>query len=124
MYAQVEERQLRQLAETVQAQPTDSIVMVVGDFNIPRGSGLYRDFLVHSGLKDLLAGDTRPTLRIPFEAASRLSLPIDYILVRTPDKHSLNIDCDLCLSGKYTISNRQQGYLSDHHGIEVRITQS
>jgi len=40
MYARVEEKQLRQLAETVRSQPTDSVIIVVGDFNIPRGSGL------------------------------------------------------------------------------------
>jgi hypothetical protein len=65
MYARVEEKQLRQLAETVQSQPMDSVIIVVGDFNVPRGGGLYHDFLVHSGLTDLLAGDTRPTLRLP-----------------------------------------------------------
>ena len=123
MYARVEEKQLRQLAETVQAQPTGSLILVVGDFNIPRGGGLYRDFLLHSGLTDLLAGDTRPTLRIPFGSVSRLSLSIDYVFVRIPDRYSFKIDCDLCFSEKHTISNRRQGYLSDHHGIEVRITQ-
>jgi endonuclease/exonuclease/phosphatase (EEP) superfamily protein YafD len=122
MYARVEERQLRQLAETVRAQPDDSIVIVVGDFNVPRGSRLYRDFLIHSGLTDLLAGDTRPTLRMPFQGTSRFSLSIDYILVRIPDKHSLEMVCDLCFSEKYTMGNRQRGYLSDHCGIEVRIT--
>lgn len=122
MYAQVEEKQLRHLAETVRAQPDDSIVIVVGDFNIPRGSGLYQDFLVHSGLTDLLAGDSRPTLRMPFKGASRFSLSIDYILVRIPNKYSLKINCDLCLWDKYAISNRQQGYLSDHYGVEMQIT--
>jgi endonuclease/exonuclease/phosphatase family metal-dependent hydrolase len=122
MYARVEEKQLRQLAETVSAQPTDSVVIVVGDFNIPRGSGLYADFLVHSGLTDLLAGDTRPTLRIPFTRASRFSLSIDYILVRIPDKYPLTMKCDLCFSERYAIRDRQQGYLSDHLGIELQIT--
>ena len=121
MYARVEERQLGELAETVRAQPTGSVVLVVGDFNIPRGSGLYRDFLVHSGMTDLLAGDIRPTLRIPFEAGSRLSLSIDYVFVRIPDRFSFKIDCDLCFSEKYTIGNRRRGYLSDHCGIAVRI---
>lgn len=120
MYAQVEESQLRQLAETVRAQPMDSLVIVVGDFNIPRGSKLYRDFLVHSGLTDLLAGDRRPTLRVPFEVVSRLSLSIDYLLVRIPEMYSFKIDCDLCFSEKHTIG-KQQGYLSDHHGIEIYI---
>jgi endonuclease/exonuclease/phosphatase (EEP) superfamily protein YafD len=122
MYARLEAKQLRQLAETVQAQPRDSILLLVGDFNTPRGSGLYRDFLIHSGLTDPLAGDTRPTLRIPFEAASRFSLSIDYALARVPDTYSIQLDCDLCFSKKYTISHRRQGYLSDHLGIEVRIT--
>jgi len=122
MYARVEERQLRQLAETARAQPADSIVIMVGDFNIPRGSGLYQDFLIHSGLTDLLAGDTRPTLRIPFNGASRFPLAIDYVLARVPDSYPVKFDCDLCFSEKYTIDHRQQGYVSDHLGIEVRMT--
>jgi endonuclease/exonuclease/phosphatase (EEP) superfamily protein YafD len=124
MYARVEEKQLRQLAEMVRSQPADSLIVVVGDFNVPRGSGLYRDFMAHSGLTDLLAGDTRPTLRIPFGAASRLALPIDYVLVRIPDKHSFHMDCDLCFSDKHWISDRHQGYLSDHYGIELHIAAS
>jgi endonuclease/exonuclease/phosphatase family metal-dependent hydrolase len=122
MYARVEEKQLRQLAETVQAQSLDCIVIVVGDFNIPRGSRLYQDFLVRSGLTDLLAGDTRPTLRISLGAASRFPLAIDYIFVRIPDRYSLRINCDLYLTEKYTIGKRQRGYLSDHNGIEIHIT--
>ena len=121
IYARVEEKQLRQLAETARSQPADSITIVVGDFNIPRGSGLYHDFLAHSGLTDLLAGDTRPTLRIPIGAPSRFALPLDYALVRIPDRYSLKINCDLCFSKKYAIGHRQQGYLSDHNGIEVLI---
>src|SRR5688572_17503999 len=113
MYARVEEKQLRQLAETVQSQPRNSIIIVVGDFNVPRGSALYQDFLVHSGLTDLLAGDIRPTLRIPLRATSRFSLAIDYVFVRIPDRYSLKIESDLCFSRKYAIGNGRQGYLSD-----------
>jgi endonuclease/exonuclease/phosphatase family metal-dependent hydrolase len=121
MYARAEQKQLRQLAETVRSQPAESIIIVAGDFNIPRGSRLYHDFLVHSGLLDPLAGDIRPTLRLPLGAPSRFSPAIDYALVRMPEKYSLHIRCDLCFSGKYWISNRRQGYLSDHHAIEVCI---
>ena len=98
------------------------IVIVVGDFNSPRGGGLYHDFLAQSGLTDLLAGDTRPTLRLPIGAPSRFALPIDYVLVRRPEEHLFQIDCDLCFSEKYWINNRRQGYLSDHQGIELHIT--
>lgn len=121
MYARVEEKQLQQLAETVRAQPADSTVIVVGDFNIPRGSDLYHNFLAHAGLTDLLAGDARATLRIPFGAPSRFAFPIDYALVRLPEKHAFTIDCDLCFSNKYRVSDRHQGYLSDHYGIELHI---
>lgn len=122
MYARVEEKQLGQLAGRARSQPADSIVIVVGDFNIPRGGGLYRDFLAQSGLTDLLAGDTRPTLRLPVRASSRFSFAIDYVLVRMPKVQSLKVDCDLCFSDKYWIDNQHQGYLSDHYGIELLIT--
>ena len=122
MYARVEEKQLRQLAQVVQTQSRDSIIIVVGDFNIPRGSGLYQDFLVHSGLTDLLAGNSRPTLRVPFGVPTRYPLAIDYVLIRVPDPYSLEIECDLCFSNMYSIDNKRKGYLSDHHGIELRMT--
>lgn len=122
MYARVEEMQLRQLAETVREQPADAIVIAVGDFNVPRGSKLYHDFLANSGLMDPLAGDTRPTLRLPRGVPARFSFSIDYALIRIPETCSLKIDCDLCLSSKSWIDDRHQDYLSDHHGIEIRIT--
>jgi endonuclease/exonuclease/phosphatase (EEP) superfamily protein YafD len=122
MYARVEEKQLQQLAETVQVQPADSIILVAGDFNIPRGGKLYSDFLANSGLTDPLAGDTRATLRIPVGVPSRFSLPIDYIFVRTPESHSFEIKCDLCFSEKYRINGQSQDYLSDHNGIEIQVT--
>jgi endonuclease/exonuclease/phosphatase (EEP) superfamily protein YafD len=121
MYARVEEKQLRQLAETVRSQPADTIIIVAGDFNIPRGSQLYHDFMADVGLTDPLAGDPRPTLRLPPGAPSHFSLPIDYVLTRLPDNSAFKIDCDLCFSGKYLLNNGRPGYLSDHYGIELRI---
>jgi endonuclease/exonuclease/phosphatase (EEP) superfamily protein YafD len=121
MYARVEEKQLQQLAKTVQVQPPDSVVLVVGDFNIPRGNWLYSDFLAASGLTDPLAGDTRPTLRIPAGVPARFSLPIDYIFLRTPTTADFEIKCDLCFSSKYWITSKRQDYLSDHNGIEIRM---
>jgi len=124
IYSRVEEKQLEQLAKTVRSQPEDSIIIVVGDFNIPRGSKLYEGFLTNSGLTDPLAGDIRPTLRVPPGVPSRFSLPIDYVLVRMPEKLTLKIDCDLCFTGKYRINNWYEDYLSDHKGIELQITKN
>jgi endonuclease/exonuclease/phosphatase (EEP) superfamily protein YafD len=122
LYSRVEEQQLGQLAKTVRSQPEDSIIIVVGDFNIPRGSRLYQDFLENSGLTDPLAGDRRPTLRVPPGVPSRFALPIDYVLVRMPERQMFKVDCDLCFTGKYKIHRWHQDYLSDHKGIELRIT--
>jgi endonuclease/exonuclease/phosphatase family metal-dependent hydrolase len=122
IYARVEEQQLHQLAKIVQTQPEECLILVVGDFNIPRGSKLYDDFLANSGLIDLLTGDTRPTHRLPPGIPARFALPIDYALVRVPQSHHLEIQCDLCFSGKHSITDHRQGYLSDHQGIEIHIT--
>jgi hypothetical protein len=60
-YAQVEQRQLAQLAEVVAEQPADALVLVAGDFNIPRGGWLYDELLAAAGLHDPLASDRRAT---------------------------------------------------------------
>lgn len=122
MYARVEEKQLQQLAKIVRAQPADSVILVAGDFNIPRGGWLYSDFLASSGLTDPLAGDTRPTLRVPAGVPSHFSLPIDYIFLRTPATLNFERKCDLCFANKTRITSRRQDYLSDHSGIEIHVT--
>jgi hypothetical protein len=121
MYARVEEQQLRQLAETVKAQALNNLVIVVGDLNIPRGSRLYHGFLASSGLTDPLAGDTRPTHRLPAWIPSRYCFPIDYVLIRMPPNRSFKIDCNLCFSKKYQIDGWHESYLSDHNGIELQV---
>src|SRR5260221_12876384 len=62
-YTHHEQSQLRQLAGIVNSQPPEAIVIVTGDFNIPRGSWLYEEFLQASGLIDPLTRDERPTYR-------------------------------------------------------------
>jgi endonuclease/exonuclease/phosphatase (EEP) superfamily protein YafD len=122
LYARVEEKQLRQLAETVRSQPAEAVIIVAGDFNIPRGSKLYLDLLAHSGLNDPLAGDTRPTHRPPPGVPARYALPLDYVLVRMPADYRLNIDCDLCFSDRQWQRGKRQDYFSDHNAISLRIT--
>ena len=122
VFARMQEKQLRQLAETVAVQPKNALVVVVGDFNIPRGSHLYTDFLRQTGLVDPLAGDRRPTHRPPPGVPAHYSLPIDFALVRVPPTHSLKITCDLRFSNKVQLDYNYHDYLSDHNGIEVCFT--
>lgn len=122
MFARMQEKQLRQLAEKVTAQPNNALVVVVGDFNIPRGSRLYKDFLSWTGLTDPLATDLRPTHRPPPGVPARYSLPIDFILTRVPQTISMQITCDLRFSSKLALDHKYEGYLSDHNAIEVSFT--
>jgi endonuclease/exonuclease/phosphatase family metal-dependent hydrolase len=121
-YARTEREQLRQLAGLVAAQPPDTLVLVAGDFNIPRGSWLYDEFMAASGLTDPLAGDTRPTLRVPLGVPARYALPIDFALFRAPDLPGLQVSSNLCFREKLALIDGRQGYLSDHYGIELRLT--
>jgi endonuclease/exonuclease/phosphatase (EEP) superfamily protein YafD len=122
VFARMQEKQLRQLADTVAAQPSNALVAVVGDFNLPRGSQLYQDFLQQTGLMDALAGDQRPTHRPPPGVPAHYSLPIDFVFMRVPASLSLQITGDLRFSSKLALTHKHQDYLSDHNAIEVRLT--
>lgn len=122
VFSRMQEKQLRQLADTVAAQPSNALVAVVGDFNFPRGSQLYRSFLQQTGLVDVLAGDLRPTHRPPRGVPAHYALPIDFVFTRVPSSLSLQITGDLLFSGKLDLTHKHHGYLSDHNAVEVRFT--
>lgn len=122
MFTRMQEKQLSQLAKTVAAQPAEALVIVVGDFNLPRGSGLYEDFLQQTALVDALAGDLRPTHRPPPGVPAHYSLPIDFVFTRVPSSLSLGITGDLRFSSKLDLTHKYQDYLSDHNAVEVCFT--
>jgi hypothetical protein len=82
-----QQSQLRQLADDIKALPADALVMLVGDFNLPRGSWLYEEFLEESGMEDTLKDDHRPTYS------------------------------NLCLDQPVRLVGNYHNFLSDHLGI-------
>jgi endonuclease/exonuclease/phosphatase family metal-dependent hydrolase len=120
-YAVVEQLPLQQLAEIVREQPPQAIVIAAGDFNIPRGSWLYEEFLAASGMIDPLAGDARPTQRMPPGVPGRFAMPIDFALLRLPSLPGLSIQSAHRFDQQLPIQGARPGYLSDHVGIELRI---
>ena len=120
-YVRGEAEQLRHLAEIVQAQPPEALVVAAGDFNFPRNSWLYEEFLTQSGMIDPLAGDTRPTVRAPLSFSERYSLPIDFALVRAPALPCLRIESDLRFVERFVFGGRPR-FLSDHMGVELRVS--
>jgi endonuclease/exonuclease/phosphatase family metal-dependent hydrolase len=114
--------QLLQLAELVREQPAEALVLVAGDFNIPRGGWLHAELLERAGLRDLLADDARPTYR-PFPGVSlRYALALDFVLMRAPPGLQLEVEGDLCFAERLPLVGGGQGYLSDHIGVEVRLS--
>jgi endonuclease/exonuclease/phosphatase family metal-dependent hydrolase len=120
-YAEIERRQLLELAAIVRAQPAEALVVAAGDFNIPRGSWLYDEFLAASGMDDPLAGDPRPTLRLPRGLPARLAMPIDFTMIRLPALPGLTVRSDLCLERRQPLPGGRAGYLSDHLGVELQL---
>jgi endonuclease/exonuclease/phosphatase family metal-dependent hydrolase len=120
-YTRVERAQLQQLAGIVAAQPADAIVLVAGDFNVPRGSALYREFIAASGLHDPLAGDLRPTYRLLPGMPAQYAQPIDFVLLRAPALPALRARADLCFATPLPLVGGGQGFLSDHVGLRLRV---
>jgi endonuclease/exonuclease/phosphatase family metal-dependent hydrolase len=117
-FARQEHRELLQIAERVNAQPADHLVIVCGDFNIPRASWLYESFMEVSGLTDTMAQDERPTFRPHRGMSSKYSVPIDYVFYRAPAGLKMQVQADLQFADKLDIAGRKT-YLSDHLGIKA-----
>lgn len=120
--ARHQRRQLAQLAEIVRRQPADSLVLLAGDFNLPRGSWLYEEFVAESGMADPMAGDPRPTYR-PFPGVpARYALPLDMVFVRVPAQLQASVEPRLCLDERVALVGGGRDYLSDHLGVQVTIS--
>lgn len=121
-YARHQQAQLRQLAQVVGAAEPELPAVVAGDFNVPRGSFLYDDFMAASALRDPLAGDDRPTYRQSFLMPGRYARAIDFILVRAPVGHETVASARLAFEEKMPLVTGPADYLSDHYGVEAEIT--
>lgn len=119
-FAKHEYNQLRQLAACVQAQPSEALVLVCGDFNIPRGSWMYEAFLEESDLTDPLAGNLQPTLRPRSILPSRYIMPIDFALWRAPRTHTVDVQSRFQFEDVIPHKNKQVE-LSDHFAVELLI---
>lgn len=119
--AQPQWSQLQELAAIVQAQSANALVLVAGDFNIPRGCWLYEQFLDESGLSDPLASDERPTYR-PFPGvAARYALPLDFIFLRVPTGLTVKTQTALRFDEQVPYVGGGVGYVSDHLGVQVTV---
>jgi endonuclease/exonuclease/phosphatase family metal-dependent hydrolase len=118
-YAKVERAQLRQLAEVVQSLPEDLLVVVAGDFNVPRHSWLYEELCAATGLIDPLVEAIEPTYRPMPGVPARAAQALDHVLVRAPQTFSLTLEAELCFRDPVLLAHGTTGYLSDHLGVRL-----
>jgi endonuclease/exonuclease/phosphatase family metal-dependent hydrolase len=120
-FARHQREQLQRLAEVVNGVDRRLPLVVAGDFNVPRGSGLYEEFVQATALQDPLAGDDRPTFRQALLMPGRFARPIDFILVRPPEGDRIAMSARLLFEGKTELVNGRADYLSDHFGVEAEM---
>jgi endonuclease/exonuclease/phosphatase family metal-dependent hydrolase len=112
-----QQSQLRQLATVIRALPAEALVVLVGDFNLPRGSWLYQEFLEASGMEDTMSGDQRPTYRPLPGVPAHYALPIDFVFVRRPQNRTISYTSNLCMDQPVHLVGNYRNFLSDHLGI-------
>jgi endonuclease/exonuclease/phosphatase family metal-dependent hydrolase len=121
-YARVEHEQVMELAEIVRDLDPAALVAVAGDFNFPRSSWLYNDFVTRSGVIDPLATSTTPTYRPHRVLPPRYAQPIDFVFIRPPRGVLVRTQAQTLFDQHVDFVNGQRGYLSDHYAIGVEIT--
>ncbi|MEI7850033.1 MAG: endonuclease/exonuclease/phosphatase family protein [Chloroflexota bacterium] len=120
--ARIQSKQMEHLAQQVQAEAPEALVIVCGDFNFPRHAYLYEELMSQSGLVDVFADDPRPTY-MPFPMApAGWKTTLDYMLIRQPANSQLKFDQDiLCLEHTEGRWNHQR-FLSDHCALKLQVT--
>lgn len=114
-WSRVQRAELDHLAGLVAAVGADRPLVVAGDLNVPRDSDALAGFLAATGLRDVLAGDTRPTYR----PTPRWPAPpaLDHVLVRAPGARA-----DLVFTDDVVpLGGGRTAYLSDHYGISADL---
>ncbi|WP_433793988.1 endonuclease/exonuclease/phosphatase family protein [Actinoplanes sp. CA-252034] len=91
-------------------------LVVAGDLNVSRTSSLLNGFLAAAGLRDVLAGDTRPTYRPAPDWPSPTAL--DHVLVRAVPRAGAR----LAFQEEVRLDDGRPAYLSDHYAVEAELT--
>ncbi|MEU5884689.1 endonuclease/exonuclease/phosphatase family protein [Spirillospora sp. NPDC047279] len=106
--------ELRTLGRVIGEIPEHVPVVVMGDFNIARESPLLREFAARTGLRDLLAGDARPTV---WPEEGYPARPIDHVFTRGAATGT----ADLVFTREVRLAGGRAARLSDHYGIATDL---
>jgi endonuclease/exonuclease/phosphatase family metal-dependent hydrolase len=115
-WTRVQRTEFGRLADRLAGLDPAVPLVVVGDLNVPRDSAVLAGFLTTAGLRDVLAGDTRPTYRPTPRWPSPPAL--DHVLVRP----SMSAAARPVFAGEVRLDDGRTAYLSDHYGVETELT--
>jgi endonuclease/exonuclease/phosphatase family metal-dependent hydrolase len=108
--------ELRDAAKAVHRLDAGDPVVMVGDFNVPRESWLFTDFVAASGLVDTLAGSPATTFR---PTPSWPGAALDQFLVSP----GLTAAPELAFEDDLVqLADGRTTYLSDHYGLAAKVT--
>ncbi len=116
-YARQQHSELRQLAQVVHGVEANVPCVIAGDFNLPRGSWLYNDFVAEAGVIDPLSESEDPTYRPLSILPGRFQVAIDHVFIRPPRHQVVTASAQLVFQEPLTLVNGRTSYLSDHTGI-------
>jgi endonuclease/exonuclease/phosphatase family metal-dependent hydrolase len=120
-YARVEHAQVIELVNILADLDPAALVVIAGDFNFPRGSWPYNEFVSRSGVIDPCATSAEPTYRPPSMLPARYAQPIDFVFIRPPRGVLIRAQGHTLFRDHIDLVNGRRGYLSDHHAIRVNI---
>ncbi|MFH9552831.1 endonuclease/exonuclease/phosphatase family protein [Streptomyces sp. NPDC017435] len=121
-YTRIAGDELARIAGLVAAVEPSLPVAVAGDLNVPRDSAALAHFVATTGLRDVLADDTRPTYRPTPRWPSPPAL--DHVLVRAAAGETLTGGADLVFQDEVTLADGRRAYLSDHYGVQAHLIRS
>ncbi|MEU4563112.1 endonuclease/exonuclease/phosphatase family protein [Actinoplanes sp. NPDC023936] len=118
-YTRVERAELDHLASRLAALDPAVPVVVAGDLNVPRDSAVLADFLAATGLRDVLAGDTRPTYRPTPQWPAPPAF--DHVLIRGAAGRAMAGRARLVFAEPVRLDDGREVFLSDHYGVETTL---
>jgi hypothetical protein len=105
----------------VNQQEPGSLIVIAGDFNLPRHSWLYDEFVEATGVIDPLNGYLKPTYYPMFSLPDRYHQPIDHIFVRPPAGFDLKVSAELLFEQAIPLTSGALGRVSDHAGVQLNL---
>lgn len=120
-YSAVARTELDRLAGGLDGLDPALPAVLTGDLNLPRDSPALAGFRERAGLRDPMAGDTRPTYR----PTPRFPAPpaFDHVLLRPAPGREPAARCRLVFEDETVpLPDGRRVFLSDHYGIEAELT--